>query len=207
MPFESASRRTFLAASLGGAALTAAAQAPAPAAAAPIGLGIVGAGVRGLELMQASMRAGGKIVAVCDLYDGHLSRAQEIQAGTPTTRDYKEVIGRNDVDAVIVATSDHWHAPVAIAAMRAGKDVYCEKPMAHSIPEALEMVRVSRETGRLLQVGSQSVSMTSTAKAKDWYDAGAVGTVFMAECSIFRANAIGAWRYPVPPDASPQTID
>ena len=106
-----------------------------------------------------------------------------------------------------VATSDHWHAPVAIAAMKAGKDVYCEKPMAHTIPEALEMARVSQETGRLVQVGSQSLSMTSTKKAKQWLDSGAIGTVFMAQCSIYRPSAIGAWRYPVPPDASPETID
>jgi predicted dehydrogenase len=68
-------------------------------------------------------------------------------------------------------------------------------------------VRVAHETGRLVQVGSQSVSMTSTRKAKQWIDSGAIGTVFMAQCSIYRPNAIGAWRYPVPPDASPATID
>ena len=170
-------------------------------------LGIVGAGIRGLELMQAALDAGGKIVIVCDLYDGHLRRAQEIQANTPTTRDYLEVISRTDIDAVIVATSDHWHVPVATAAMKAGKDVYCEKPMTHTIPEALEMVRVSRETGRLVQVGSQSLSMESTKKGKEWFDAGEIGRVFMVQCEIFRPSAIGAWRYPVPPDASPQTID
>jgi predicted dehydrogenase len=209
MPLENASRRAFLAASIagGGAALSAGAQTAPKAVAGPVRLGIVGAGIRGLELMQAAMNAGGKIMAVCDLYDGHLRRAREIQANTPTTRDYKQVIGRGDIDAVIVATSDHWHSTVAIAAMKAGKDVYCEKPMAHTIPEALDMVRVSRETGRLLQVGSQSVSMESTQKGKQWYDAGEIGHVFMAQCSIYRANAIGAWRYPVPPDASPQTID
>ena len=94
---------------------------------------------------------------VCDLYDGHFRRAQEIQPNTPTTRDYREVISRKDLDAVVIATADHWHAPIAIEAMKAGKDVYCEKPMAHTIPEALEMVRVSKETGRLVQVGSQSL--------------------------------------------------
>ena len=91
--------------------------------------------------------------------------------------------------------------------MRAGKDVYCEKPMAHTIAAGARNGRVSRETGRLVQVGSQTVSMSSTQKAKEWYDSGAIGTVFMAECSIYRPNAIGAWRYPVPPDASPETID
>ena len=204
------SRRDFIKTTLAGAAgaatLSAAARTAQPVE-GPVRLGIIGAGIRGLELMQAALNAGGKIIAVCDLYDGHFRRAQEIQPNTPTTRDYCEVINRNDIDGVIVATSDHWHAPVAIAAMKAGKDVYCEKPMAHTIAEAIEMVRVSKKTGRLVQVGSQSLSMQSTRKGKQWLDAREIGTVYMVQCSIYRPSAIGAWRYPVPPDANPQTVD
>ena len=170
-------------------------------------MGVIGAGIRGLENMQTILHVGGKVAVVCDLYDGHLRRAQEIQANTPTTKDYREVLDRKDIDAVMVATSDHWHAPIAIEAMKAGKDVYCEKPMTHTIPEALEMVKVSRDTGRLVQVGSQSVSMQSTHKGKDWVDAGEIGTVSNVQCEIYRPDPVGAWRYPVPPDASPQTID
>jgi predicted dehydrogenase len=117
------------------------------------------------------------------------------------------VLERKDVDAVMIATSDHWHAPIAIEAMKAGKDVYCEKPMAHTIPQALEMVKVSKETGRLVQVGSQSLSMQSTHKGKEWVDGGQIGTVYNVQCEIYRPDPIGAWKYPVPPDASPQTID
>ena len=189
------------------AALGSASQANAAPPGSAITVGLIGAGIRGLELMQVALNDGAKVAMVCDLYDGHLRRALEIQPGTPTTREYEKVISRPDIEAVIVATSDHWHAPVAIAAMRAGKDVYCEKPMAHTIPEALEMAKVSRETGRLVQVGSQSLSMTSTKRAKQWIDSGLIGNIFMVQCSIYRANAIGAWRYPVPPDASPETID
>ena len=210
MDSDKTSRRDFMERSVAGlaGAMTAGSMPAAPAQpAAPVTVGLVGAGIRGLELMQALLNAGGKVAVVCDLYDGHFRRAQEIQAGTPTTRDYLEVIRRKDLDAVVVATSDHWHAPVAIAAMKAGKDVYCEKPMTHTIPEALEMARVSHETGRIVQVGSQSLSMASTQKAKQWYDSGAIGTVFMAQCSIYRPTAVGAWRYPVPPDASPKTVD
>jgi predicted dehydrogenase len=207
---QESSRRDFIMTTLAGAAgataLSAAAQTAKPVE-GPVRLGIVGAGIRGLELMQAALNAGGKIIAVCDLYDGHLRRAQEIQANTPTTKDYREIVNRNDIDAVICATSDHWHAPVAIAAMKAGKDVYCEKPMAHTIPEALEMARVSKETGRLVQVGSQSLSMEGTKKGKGWLDAGEIGNVYMVQCEIYRPSAIGAWRYPVPPDANPQTVD
>ena len=212
MPNDSTSRRDFMRASIAGvstaAAITASAQvASAQPVEGPVRLGIVGAGIRGLELMQSALNAGGKIVAVCDLYDGHFRRAQEIQPNTPTTRDYHEIVNRKDIDAVIVATSDHWHAPVAIAAMKAGKDVYCEKPMSHTIPEALEMAHTAKQTGRLVQVGSQSLCMESTKKGKQWLDAGEIGTVYMVQCSIFRPSAIGAWRYPVPPDASPRTVD
>jgi len=206
MSMNTSTRRAFLGSTIAGVATLSAAQEQ-PENKGAVRLGIVGAGIRGLELMQESMAAGGKIVTVCDLYDGHLQRAQEIQPNTPTTKDYREVISRPDIDVVIVATADHWHVPVATAAMQAGKDVYCEKPMSHTIPEALEMVRVSRQTKRLVQVGSQSLSMESTHKGKEWLDAGEIGRVFMVECEIFRPNAIGAWRYPVPPDASPKTID
>ena len=170
-------------------------------------MGVIGAGIRGLENMRTILQVGGKVAVVCDLYDGHLRRAQEIQANTPTTKDYREVLDRKDIDAVMVATSDHWHAPIALEAMKAGKDVYCEKPMSHTIPEALEMVKVSRETGRLVQVGSQSLSMQSTHKGKDWVDAGEIRTVSNVQCEIYRPDPVGAWKYPIPPDASPQTID
>jgi predicted dehydrogenase len=172
-----------------------------------ITMGVIGAGIRGLEDMQSVLKVGGQVAMVCDLYDGHFRRAQEIQPNTPTTRNYREVLERKDVDAVLIATSDHWHAPIAIDAMKAGKDVYCEKPMTHTIPEALEMVRVSRETGRLVQVGSQSLSMLATHKGKEWLESGQIGTVYNVQCEIYRPDPVGAWRYPVPPDASPQTID
>src|SRR5205809_4853144 len=122
-------------------------------------LGIIGAGIRGQEDMQSVLRVGGNVAVACDLYDGHLRRAQEILPNVPVTRDYREVLDRKDVDAVLIATSDHWHAPIALEAMKAGKDVYCEKPMTHTIREALEMVKASRDTGRLVQVGSQSLSV------------------------------------------------
>jgi predicted dehydrogenase len=212
MSMDKITRRQFIERSVAGAAAASFGLGAVPRSLAvspsdQVTVGIVGAGIRGLELMQAVLNVGGNVAAVCDLYDGHLRRAQEIQPNTPTTRDYREVLDRKEIDAVVIATSDHWHAHVAIAAMRAGKDVYCEKPMTHTIPEALEMVKVSKETGRLVQVGSQSLSMTSTHKAKEWVQGGEIGNVYMVQCSINRPSAIGAWRYPVPPDASPQTVD
>ncbi|MEJ2006603.1 MAG: Gfo/Idh/MocA family oxidoreductase [Acidobacteriota bacterium] len=173
----------------------------------PITVGLIGCGIRGIEQMQNLLDVGAKVTIVCDLYDGHLRRAQELQPNTPVTRDYREVLGKKDIDAVMIATSDHWHRRIAVEAMQAGKDIYCEKPMTHTIPEALELVEVSHATGRLVQVGSQSLSMQSTHKAKEWLDSGDIGTVYAIQCQIYRPGPVGAWEYPIPPDASPKTID
>jgi len=205
-------RREFIGRSVAGAA-TAGLAIGAPAigrVASPnerVTVGIIGAGIRGLEHMQALLNVKADVAVVCDLYDGHFRRANELQPNTSTTREFREVLDRKDLDAVVIATSDHWHAPIAIAAMQAGKDVYCEKPMTHTIPEALEMVRTSKETGRVVQVGSQSLSMESTRKGKAWVDAGEIGNIYMVQCEIYRPDPVGAWKYPVPPDASPQTVD
>ncbi len=212
MPDQGISRRNFIEQSVWGAtaaglAWRAKSSSLSGSANERITVGIIGAGIRGLELMESALKVGGNVAVVCDLYDGHFRRAQEIQPNTPTTREYREVLDRKDIDAVFIATSDHWHAPIAIAAMQAGKDVYVEKPMTHTIPQAQEMLKVSKETGRLVQVGSQSLSMESTHKGKELIEAGEIGTVCMVQASIYRANAIGAWRYPVPPDASPETVD
>ena len=129
----SETRRSFLESTLATAALAGMAGPAEAQSRANVTIGIIGAGIRGLELMGVALEAGAKVAMVCDLYDGHFRRAQELQKNTPTTRDFHEVLARPDIQAVLVATSDHWHAPVAIAAMRAGKDVYCEKPMAHTI--------------------------------------------------------------------------
>ena len=212
MSDQGITRREFIGRSVAGAA-TAGLALGAPAigrVASPnerVTVGMVGVGIRGLEQMQAVLNVKADVAIVCDLYDGHLRRAKEIQANTATTRDYREVLDRKDIDAVCIATSDHWHAPVAIAAMQAGKDIYIEKPMTHTIPQALELVKVSKETGRLVQVGSQSLSMESTHKGKAWVDAGEIGNIYMVQCEIYRPDPVGAWKYPVPPDASPQTID
>src|SRR3989454_12492037 len=122
MTDKTISRREFLERSVGGAMVAGVASAaPHNLVARPeakVTVGVIGAGIRGLEVMQSVLRAGGNVAVVCDLYDGHLRRAQEIQANTPTTRDYRKVLERSDIEAVVVATSDHWHAPVAIEAMR-----------------------------------------------------------------------------------------
>lgn len=169
----------------------------------------IGTGTRGCELLQASLEVPGvECVAACDLYDSRHEAAQEsVQKEVPVTRSYHEILERQDVDAVIVAVTDHQHRRVVVDACAAGKDVYCEKPMSHRVEEGFEIVRAVRNGNRILQVGSQRVSSIVYEKAREIYASGPVGDVYYIEGSADRNSASGAWLYPIPPDASEQTID
>lgn len=180
-----------------------------PSADKRVGLATIGLGGQGTSDTKAALKVPGvELVAVADVYDGRLARAREVFCGTvATTRDYKEILARPDVDAVIVATPDHWHAAIAIEAMQAGKDVYVEKPMVHALDEGLRVIEAQKKTGRICQVGSQRVSSIVYAKAKELLAAGAIGELNLVEAWWTRNSAIGAWQYSVPPDASAQTVD
>jgi predicted dehydrogenase len=169
----------------------------------------IGTGTRGCELLQASLAVPGiECVAVCDLYDGrHEAALETLQKQVPVTRSYKEILDRKDVDAVIVAVPDHQHRRIVIDACAAGKDVYCEKPMSHTVEDGFAMVEAVHKRNRIMQVGSQRVSSIVYEKARDLYASGALGDVFFIEGSSDRNSPSGAWVYPIPPDASEQTID
>jgi predicted dehydrogenase len=165
-----------------------------------INIALIGSGGMGVQdTITALGVPGTKIVAACDLYDGRLKEAKT-RWGTDlfTTRSYKEVLNRKDVDAVIIATPDHWHQQISIDAMRAGKHVYCEKPMVHSILEGPAVIKAQKETGKVFQVGSQGVSSLGNEKAKQLLKDGAIGELNYAEGFWARHSPTGAWQYPIP---------
>jgi predicted dehydrogenase len=174
-----------------------------------IRVALIGAGGMGTSDAESSHAVPGvELVAVSDIYDGRLTRAKERWGNQLfTTRDYREVLARRDIDAVLIATPDHWHSRISIDAMNAGKDVYCEKPMVHHVDDGLAVVEAQKKTGRIMQVGSQRVSSIVYKKAQEMLNAGAIGQLNMVEAWWDRNSTIGAWEYSIPPDASPKTID
>jgi predicted dehydrogenase len=174
-----------------------------------IQIALIGAGIQGQGDTRFAVQVPGvKLVAVADCYDGRLEHCKEMWGNDIfTARDYREVLSRKDVDAVIVATPDHWHKQAAVDAMKAGKDVYCEKPMIHLYSDGPEMIETARATNRILQVGSQRVSSIVYVKAKELLASGAIGQLNMVSAHWDRNSSIGAWNYTVPLDASTDTCD
>ena len=174
-----------------------------------IQIALIGAGGQGqFDTGIAVQVPGVKLVAAADCYDGRLVRCKELWGDDVfTTRDYNEILARKDIDAVIIGTPDHWHKQASIDAMKAGKDVYCEKPMIHLYEDGPAMIETARSTRRILQIGSQRVSSIVYKKAKEILDSGAIGRLNMVSAHWDRNSAMGAWDYTVPPDASPETCD
>jgi predicted dehydrogenase len=172
-------------------------------------LGVIGTGIIGFFNIRSALTVPGvELAAVCDLYDGRLTRARELFGEEIiTTRDYREILDRDDIDVVLVATPDHWHDIISIDAMRAGKAVYCEKPMVQEVAEGHRVIEAEKQYNAKFQVGSQGVSSIVMKKAQDLYRAGEIGDLILVEAINDRHSSLGAWQYSIPPDASPETVD
>src|SRR6266542_1905119 len=118
-----------------------------------IQLALIGAGGQGMYDTRTALKVPGvKLVAVADCYDGRLAHSKELWGNEIlTTRDYQTILARPDVDAVLIATPDHWHKQAAVDAMSAGKEVYLEKPMIHVYPDGPEIISAARKKQRILQ--------------------------------------------------------
>jgi predicted dehydrogenase len=174
-----------------------------------IRIATIGMGIQGFSDTNAALRTGmAELVAAADLYDGRLTRVKEVFGKhIYTTRDYREILERKDVDAVLVVTPDHWHDRISIAALKKGKHVYCEKPMVQHLEEGYAVIQTAKATGKVLQVGSQRISGAAFKEAKRLVEAGDIGMINFIESTSDRFNAIGAWQYSIPTDASPKTVD
>jgi predicted dehydrogenase len=157
---------------------------------------------------------------VCDIFDVHAEEG--LLAGANINRQgtggksghlpkryltYKELVSCPDIDAVIVATPDHWHAPMAIEAAKNGKHIYCEKPMTWSVQETYNMVKVIRDSGVIFQLGHQGVQNDYFSVAKQILNKNILGKISLVELTTNRNSPNGAWVYPIHPDAGPENID
>jgi predicted dehydrogenase len=189
---------------------TLAAQTNAVAPSDRVRFGMIGIGMQGFALLSGAVSLPGiECVAAADLYDGRHTSAKEITAtpSLPTTRRYQELLDRKDIDCIVAAVPDHWHKRVVVDACNAGKDIYCEKPMSHTIDDGFAMVEAAKKNNRIVQIGSQRVSSALCAKARDMYHDGAIGDIGMVELTLGRNDPTGAWEYPPPPDLSPENLD
>lgn len=209
--FDPSDRRTFLKTAAALSAATPLMRAAKPAgrtigANDRINVGVIGCGGRGTYVAKQFATAGEKknarIAMVCDVYQKRADQNADIHK-VKGTLDYREVLNNTEIDAVIVATPDHWHAPIAIAAMEKGKDVYLEKPMCHTVEEAKMLVETVKSTGRVLQVGSQTTSGDQWAKAKKAIADGGIGKMLMSQGSYHRNSVGGEWNWPIDKEAGP----
>jgi len=167
-----------------------------------------------MERMYQTSKDSAVITWVCDAYTGRLARGkdrvQTMGGNTPkTTGDYRDILADPSVDAVVIATPEHLHGPMFLAALKAGKHIYIEKPLCHTIEEGQEMVKAAKKYNKVIQVGTQNRSNSLYQKAKDMIAAGDIGDIHYVRAFWYRNSLEDnpAWRYVIPDDASEQNTD
>jgi predicted dehydrogenase len=190
---------------------------PARAANDKVNIGWIGVGTRGyasLDWMHTAAPNEVAITAICDTFEGYVARAKDrmktIWGTTPKSYvDYHELLADKSVDAVFIMTPEHLHHDMTIAALRAGKHVYVEKPLAHTIEEGWDIVREAQKSNKVVQVGTQNRSSTLYKKAKEMIQQGMIGDVHFVRAFWYRNSAPKdpAWRYVIPDEATPQNTD
>jgi len=173
-----------------------------------INVALIGTGWMGqVNGVTAAKNKGVKIVAACDLYHSRLDRCRELFGEDIfTTNDYREILQRRDVDAVVISTTDHWHDVQAIDSLKAGKAVFLEKPMVQKVEQGHEVIRAEKDSGKVLQVGSQLTSDILYLKAQELVRAGEIGDLVLVEGNFDRYSAQGAWQYSIPPGVTAEEV-
>jgi predicted dehydrogenase len=224
-------RRDFLKTTAAGAsalALSAASYGKVIGANGKLRIGFLGVGGRCQQHIDVILRMQSENkavvpVAVCDVWDGDPELGSKKGRGLypsakrcgikeedkdHVAKDYRKILDQKDVDVVGIATPDHWHARMAIDAMEAGKDVYCEKPMTRTIAEAQAIVDTAQKTKRVMTVGVQSMADPTWQEAYKYIREGNIGKVLQGQTSYYRNYIGGQWRYyPLKKDMTPKTID
>ena len=168
-------------------------------------LGLIGVGGRGMGLLESILQEPRcRLVALCDVDKRHLAHAvQRAGASCDTYTDFRRILDRHDIDAVVLGTPDHWHAPMTILACQAGKDVYCEKPLTRTIGEGQAIIRAARRYGRMVQMGSQYRSIARTRQVCEWVRNGRLGRVH----TVRLTHAPNPTRPCEPPQPVPPELD
>ena len=192
-----------------------------------INIGILGPGGRAQEHIRIlghlkDETKGVDIIGLCDVWDGNDERQSrglyysakkcgldpQGKDKDRITKDYRRLLECKDVDAVLIATPDHWHAKMSIDAMEAGKDVYCEKPMTHTIDEARRVAETVKKTKQVFTVGVQSTADPRWKMANQMITEGKIGHVMQGQTSYYRNSNDGQWRYyGLSKDMNPKTVD
>src|ERR1041384_4707520 len=182
-----------------------------------VNIGWIGVGTRGyagLDWLHTAAKDQVQISAICDTYDGYIARAQDrlqtiCVAKAKAFKDYHDLLADKFIDAVYIMTPEHMHHDMTIAALKAGKHVYIEKPLAHTIEEGFDIVRVWEQSGKIVQVGTQNRSSSLYKKAKELVQQGMIGDVHFVRAFWYRNSLPNdpAWRYVVPPEATRQNTD
>ena len=197
---DSTSRRSFLKAAAIGASAGSLAMPRIARSAAPNGqvnVGLIGVGIRGYALhsgINDSTHA--RLAAISDISDHYIDRInpQLKDPKTPIHRDYRRLLDDRDIDALVIASPDHWHAQMTLDAMDAGKDVYVEKPMTHSFDEAIRVRDKARQAGRVVQVGYQRRTIDHYYKARQIVQSGCLGQITQIQLWSSRNRDTAPWR-------------
>jgi predicted dehydrogenase len=217
-PMNEVSRRTFLGAASALPAATVLQQARGQAGVAAnerVTVALIGCGGMGRANLRDFIRLPDfQIAALCDVDDAHaknalrdLERANRPTSNVRLERDFRRVLERRDIDAVIVGTPDHWHAYVLIAACAQGKDVYCEKPLSHNIVEGRAMVEAARRHKRVVQIGTQQRSGRHFKEAVEFVQSGKLGSVFLCRTWITNRTASTVDNHPPDQPKPPPGVD
>jgi predicted dehydrogenase len=217
---DDVSRRNFMKTSVAAAAIAVPGLSPVLGANNRLKVGWIGTGMRGYHVMgQMYLESKDlvEVVAVCDTFAGNLAkgkdRVQTEGGNTPKTYvDYKELLADPSIDVVFIATPEHLHYRMAMDALKAGKNIYLEKPIGHTIEEGADIVRTAEKSGKVVQVGTQNRSNKLYIRAKEMFDQGMLGEVHYVRAFWYRnfdptAPVPAAWRYIIPADATEQNSD